>query len=161
VSWDSRGLEIEACNSSLSRILQQVLAETGTQLQGLTQDQRIFGAYGPGPARDVLSELLDDSGYNVLMIGGRDTDAPLEIVLSVRPPASPQATSKVRNPGNPDDEDADPPPESPPPPPMVTPFGNGDSGKPENPQQVMQDILSRQPKIDQQQQEKQQNYPQQ
>jgi hypothetical protein len=45
---------------------------------------------------------------------------------------------------------------------METPFGNGDSGKPETPQQIMQDILSRQQKIDQQsQQADQQKSPQQ
>ncbi len=55
------------------------------------QDQRIFGAYGPGPARDVLSQLLDGSGYNVLMIGDQGQGTPRRIVLSARPagPAQP------------------------------------------------------------------------
>jgi hypothetical protein len=174
VSWDSRGLEIEAFNSSLDEVLRQVAADTGTRLEGLTEnqrifhqgildqgivdqrilDQRIFGTYGPGPVRDVLSKLLDGSGYNVLMIGGRDADTPLEIVLTVSSPANPQTAANNRNRGNPEDDDAaEPPePEPPPPPPMKTPFGNGDSGKPETPQQIMQDILDRQQKIDQQQQ---------
>src|ERR1700677_2871 len=68
VSWDGRGLEIEAFNSSLDQILQQVAADTGAKLEGLsqdqrmgdqrvfleglTQDQRIFGTYGSGSARD-------------------------------------------------------------------------------------------------------------
>jgi hypothetical protein len=81
VSWDSRGLEIEASNSSHNQILHQVAADTGAKLEGLTQDQRVFGSYGPGPGSDVLWKLLDGSGYNVLMIGGRATDAPLKIVL--------------------------------------------------------------------------------
>ena len=162
VSWDSRGLEVEASNSSLDQILRQVAANMGAKLQGLTQDQRIFGTYGPGPARDVLSKLLDGSGYNVLMIGGRDADRPLEVVLSVSPPASPQTAANNRNRSNSEDEEADPPPELPRPPPMETPFGNGDSGKPENSQQIMEDILDRQHKIDQQvqQQQDQQNHPQ-
>jgi hypothetical protein len=169
VSWDSRGLEIEASNSSLDQILQQVAADTGVKLEGLTQDQpvqdrlifdrRIFGAYGPGPVRDVLSQLLDGSGYNVLMIGG--TDAPLEVVFSLSSRASPQAGANDGNRSNPQDEDAADPPEAetPPPPQMKTPFGNGDSGAPETQQQIMQDILDRQHKIDQQQQD-QQNHPQ-
>jgi hypothetical protein len=163
VSWDSRGLEIEASNSSLDQILQQVAADTGAKLEGLTQDQRIFGTYGPGPARDVLSKLLDGSGYNVLMIGGRDADAPLEVVFFVSSPISPQTAANNRNGSNPENDDAAEPlePESPPPPPMKTPFGNGDSASPETPQQIMQDVLGRQQKIDQQQQQDQQNKPQQ
>jgi hypothetical protein len=163
VSWDSRGLEIEASNSSLDQILQQAAADTGAKFQGLTQDQRIFGTYGPGPVRDVLSKLLDGSGYNVLMIGGRDSDAPLEIVLTLNSPAGPQTGANNRNSSNPEDDDVDPPePETPPPPPMKTPFGNGDSGTPETPQQIMQDILNRQQKIDQQQPKQDpQNNPQQ
>ena len=162
VSWGSRGLEVEASNSSLDQILRQVAANMGAKLQGLTQDQRIFGTYGPGPARDVLSKLLDGSGYNVLMIGGRDADGPLEVVLSVSPPASPQTAANNRNRSNSEDDEADPPLELPRPPPMETPFGNGDSGKPENSQQIMEDILDRQHKIDQQvqQQQDQQNHPQ-
>jgi hypothetical protein len=169
VSWDGRGLEIEASNSSLNEILHQVAADTGVRLEGLNEDrrifdQRIFGTYGPGPAGDVLSKLLDGSGYNVLMIGGGDTGAPVEVVFSASSPASPQTAANNRNRSNPEDDDAaEPPqPETPPAPPMKTPFGNGDSGSPETSQQVMQDILARQQKIDQgQQQQDQQNHPQQ
>jgi len=161
VSWDSRGLEIEAFNSSLDQILQQVAAGTGAKLEGLSQDQRIFGTYGPGPARDVLSKLLDGFGYNVLIVGGRNADAPIEVVFFENSPGGPQTAANNLNRSNPEDHDADlPAPELPPAPPMKTPFGNGDSGKPENPQQIMQDILERQHKIDQQQQD-QQNSPQQ
>jgi len=167
VSWDSRGLEIEASNSSLDQILHQVAADTGAKVEGFAQDQRIFGTYGPGPMRNVLSQLLDGSGYNVLMIGGRDADAPLEVVFFVSSPASPQTATNNRNRSNPQDNVAAEPPEPEPPepepplvPPMKTPFGNGDSGSPETPQQIMQDILDRQQKIDQQQQD-QQNHPQQ
>jgi hypothetical protein len=166
VSWDSRGLEVEASNSSLDQILHQVAADTGAKLEGLTQDQRIldqriFGTYGPGPARDVLSKLLDGSGYNVLIIGGRGADAPFEVVFFASSPASPQTAANNQNRSNPEDDDAAEAlePEPPPPPPMKTPFGNGDSGSPETQQQIMQDILDRQQKIDQQQH--QQNNPQQ
>lgn len=158
VSWDSHALEIEASNSSLDQILHQVAADTGAKLEGFTEDQRVFGTYGPGPAYDVLSKLLDGSGYNVLIIGRRDADAPLEVVLSVRTPAAPQTAAHNRNRSNPEDDDAAvPPPELPPSPPMQTPFGNGDSGSPESPEQIMQDILDRQHKIDQQQKQDRQN----
>ncbi len=72
------------------------------KLEGMDQDQRIFGTYGPGPARDVLSQLLDGSGYNVLMIGDRGQGTPRRIVLSAHsggggaapPAASPQARQR-------------------------------------------------------------------
>jgi hypothetical protein len=157
VSWDSRGLEIEASDSSLNQILRQVAADTGAKLEGLSQDQRVFGRYGPGPERDVLLKLLDGSGYNVLMIGGRDTDAPLEIVLSARSPASPQAAANNQTHNNSEQREPEPkpnyPPEPPRPQPVQNPFGNGEP--PRDPLQFMQEILQRQQKIDQQQQQQQ------
>jgi cell division protein FtsB len=171
VSWDSRGLEIEASNSSLDQILHQVAAATGAKLEGLTQDQRVFGSYGPGPECDVLSKLLDGSGYNVLMIGSRGTGAPLEIVLSARSPASPQMAANNQNRSISKDDEAsaqlkpepprDYPPEPPHPQPTQNPFANGEP--PPDPLQFMQEILQRQQVIDQQQQQQhdQQNNPQQ
>jgi hypothetical protein len=152
VSSDARGLEIEASNSSLNRILQQVAADTGAKLEGLAQDQRVFGTYGPGPRSDVLLKLLDGSGYNVLIISGRDSDAPLEIVLSARLSASPQTSANNQNRGL---EQPEPEPqrayssEPPRPQPVQNPFGNGEP--PRDPMQLMQEILQRQQKIDQQQ----------
>ncbi len=159
VSWDSRGLEIEASNSSLNQILRQIAADTGAKLEGLTQDQRVFGSYGPGPGSDVLLKLLDGSGYNVLIIGGRNADAPLKIVLSARSPSGPQTAANSQNRGNSKDDEAgkqlesklqpDYPPEPPRPQPNQDPFANGEP--PRDPMQFMQEILQRQQKIDQQQ----------
>jgi hypothetical protein len=157
VSWDNRGLEIEASNSSLNQILHQVAAETGARFEGLTRDQRIFGCYGPGPGREVLLKLLDGSGYNVLMIGGRDAAAPIEIILSAKSPAGAQ-TAADRN--TPEDEPDPQPDESvdPPLPPTVQQqFAQGNDVKTTDPQQFMQDILQHQQKIDKQQQQGQQN----
>jgi len=36
------------------------------------------------PARDVLSELLDGSGYNVLMIGDQGQGTPRTLVLTAK-----------------------------------------------------------------------------
>ncbi|MDR3752429.1 MAG: hypothetical protein P4K93_01945 [Terracidiphilus sp.] len=155
VSWDGRGLKIEASNSSLNQILHQVASETGAKLEGLTRDQRIFGSYGPGPGRDVLLKLLDGSGYNVLVIGGRDADAPVEIVLSARRSTNPQTAAKNQNRSNSEDDETPPEPDAPPDPqphPTVRDqFAQGNDGLSADPQQFMQDILERQQKIDQQQ----------
>lgn len=74
------------------------------KLEGLqVGDQRIFGSYGPGAPRDVLSELLNGSGYNVMMLGETPSGAPRELTLTARageaPGPSPQA---IRNEGNDD-----------------------------------------------------------
>ena len=104
VTWDSQGLRIDAANSSLAQILTDVSTATGAKVEGFDADQRVFGAYGPGPAREVLSQLLQGSGYNVLMIGDQGQGTPREILLSSRH-AGP-ATAAV-NPAPARDEDAD------------------------------------------------------
>ena len=164
VSWDSRGLEIEASNSSLRQILHQVAAETGAKLEGITQDQRIFGSYGPGPGCEVLSELLEGSGYNVLLIGSRDGVAPLSIILTARSPGSAQTGTSNRNRSSSADDEAaeqptpDPQPDHPGQPagPQAAqnPFANG-GPPPHDALQFMQEILQRQQVIDQQQEQKQ------
>jgi hypothetical protein len=105
ITWDSQGLRIDAANSSLEQILMEVATLTGAKLEGFDADQRVFGAFGPGPARDVLSQLLIGSGYNVMMIGDQGQGTPRRIVLSsphgrgTTPAATPAPASS--------DEDAD------------------------------------------------------
>ena len=82
VVWNSQGLRIEASNSSLAGILKEVATETGAKVEGMSADQRIFGTYGPGPARDVLAQLLEGSGYNLLLAGDEGQGTPREIILS-------------------------------------------------------------------------------
>ena len=85
ISWDSRGLFIQASNSSLDQILHEVALKTGMKVEGMGTDERIFGAYGPGPAGEVLTELLDGSGYNILLVGDLGQGTPRRVVLSGRP----------------------------------------------------------------------------
>jgi hypothetical protein len=106
VTWDSQGLRIEAANSSLAQILQDVATATGTKVEGYDADQRVFGSYGPGPARDVLSQLLQGSGYNFVMIGEQGQGTLRQLVLSSRH-AGP-ATPSDSKPTQASEEDADP-----------------------------------------------------
>ncbi len=102
VTWDSHGLLIQASNSSLDQILRDVALKTGATIEGMGADERIFGSYGPGPARDVLNQLLDGTGYNILMVGDQGGDTPLRIVLSGRPTGAAAASggSNTGNDGN-------------------------------------------------------------
>ncbi len=106
VVFDSRGLLIVASNSSLAQILKDVSTDTGAKVEGMGADQRIFGTYGPGPARDVLSQLLDGSGYNVLMVGDRGAGTPRRIVLTI-PPGSTMQNTANKTPPSPNNDDAD------------------------------------------------------
>ena len=122
IVWDSHGLRIDAANASLSDILAEVSTLTGAHVDGFASDARIYGQYGPGLARDVLSQLLDGTGYNVIMSGDLGLGAPRQIVLSARTtggavPAAHPAQS------NDDDVDVEEPAQ-PQPNPQRPPFNN-------------------------------------
>jgi hypothetical protein len=136
VTWDSHGLRIEASNSSLAQILEDMSTATGTKVEGFDSDQRIFGVYGPGPARDVLSELLQGSGYNVVLVGEQGQGTPREIVLSARH-AGNRTTAANPAPANASDEDVDTE-EAPEPPPgrPAIPSGMAPGGPARTPQQA-------------------------
>jgi hypothetical protein len=140
VTWDSHGLRVEAANSSLSQILEDVSTVTGTKVEGFDADQRIFGVYGPGPAREVLSQLLQGSGYNVLLVGEQGQGTPREIVLSARHAGSTVQTANTA-PANANDEDVDteepPQPQPQPGRPAISP-GMAPGGPARTPQQMQE-----------------------
>lgn len=125
ITWDSQGLRIDAQNSSLQQILDDVSTVTGAKVEGFGTDERIFGAFGPGQARNVLSELLQGTGYNVLMIGDQGQGTPRQIVLSSRNGA---ATPSSASPAPTSDEDADPDEQ-----PVFRPPGRPNFGPPRGP----------------------------
>ncbi|MGA3081855.1 MAG: hypothetical protein ABSD44_10790 [Terracidiphilus sp.] len=145
VTWDSLGLRIDASNSSLEQILNDVAADTGAKVEGFDADERVFGAFGPGQARDVLSQLLQGSGYNVMLIGDQGQGTPREIVLSARHAGDEQPAA---NPAPTVDEDA----EEQPAPPTYRPSSNFGPGGPHSPQQM---VDARQQEMDQRQQQRQ------
>lgn len=172
VVWDATGLRINASNSSLQQILSEVSTETGTKIEGTIPDQRIYGEFGPGQARDVLSQLLLGSGYNVLLAGDLGKGAPREIVLTPRRASGgvPQ-TANVNRPQQDSDDDMAEQPEDQPQPPIQPaeppPLQNnarpsfGPNGPMRTPQQVMEEMQQRQllqqQQMEQQQQQQQQN----
>lgn len=84
ITWNQQELRIGATNASLQQILDKVSTQTGSTIEGLTKDERVFGDFGPAPARDVLAQLLQGTGYNVLMVGGQGKEAPRQVILSAR-----------------------------------------------------------------------------
>jgi len=172
VIWDSQGLRIEASNSSLQQILKDVSVETGAKVEGVVPDQRVYGSYGPGQARDVISQLLQGSGYNVLLAGDLGSGAPRQIVLSQRragapAPGTAEAPSQDNNPDDeiPDNSEVEEQPQPPPqqpipmqPNPNLGRPGFGPNGPIRTPQQVMEE-MQRQQLLQQQQQQQQDNQP--
>ena len=123
VVWDANGLRINASNSSLQQILHEVSTETGSKVEGPIPDQRVYGEYGPGQARDVLSQLLQGSGYNVLLAGDLGKGAPRDIVLSPRQagPVNQPNPNASRPQQDPDEEIPPDQPEEQPQPPVPPP----------------------------------------
>jgi hypothetical protein len=105
VTWDSQGLRIDAANSSLSQILTDVSTATGAKVEGFDADQRVYGVFGPGPARDVLSQLLQGSGYNIVLVGDQGQGTPREILLSSRHAGT--KTTAAANPAPASEEESD------------------------------------------------------
>ena len=162
VVWDSQGLRIDAQNSSLQQILRDFSTASGAQVEGMGSDQRVFGAYGPGLARDVLSQLLQGTGYNVIMIGDQGQGAPRQIVLSARVAGGGQPAA-TNNPASSNDDDAEPDePPQPQQPVPTPPFRPGfpPGGPLRSPQQMnMQEQQMRQQQLQQQQMQQQMQQP--
>ena len=145
-------LTIRAANSSLRAILDDLETRTGTRVEGLGRDERIFGVYGPGNPQEVLSSLLDDSGYNVLISGRKSDGSPREVVLSARAAVSatasaPQAGARTQAADEDDESDgaentpALPPAAFTPPPSQQQP--NQPAGSPQQvktPQQMLEEL---------------------
>ena len=124
-------------------------------MDGASGDQRVYGSYGPAPAREVLSQLLDGSGYNVLMIGDQGQGTPRSLVLTVKsnaPAPNPGLNAQARQ--NPDD-DAEEPEQAEP----IDPSTRRLPGLNRSPQQMMQEAEQR--RLQMQQQQQQQPPPQQ
>ena len=148
-------LEVTANNSSLTAILNSLSSSSGMSIDGLGKDQRVFGIYGPGSPRDILSELLDGAGYNFLMVGETDAGVPREIVLTARtnaPLSAPGPSSRSEE----DEEPVNSPQPEEMPPPPVAPV-NEQPQRPRSPQEMLQEL---QRLRQQQQQQQQQQQPQ-
>jgi hypothetical protein len=171
VAWNGHELSVAATNSSLQQILRDVSTATGVKVDGLTSldgsatgphDQRIYGSYGPAPARDVLRQLLDGSGYNVIMVGDRGQGTPRELLLTTQVAGS-KSPAKTNQSNQNAEEEA---PEEPEPEPQPDPNRrfNGQPGQPtpgRTPQQMLQEIQQRQQQQQQNPQQQQQIPPQQ
>ncbi len=161
VTLHGGSLSVDARNSSLSQILKNLETSSGMTVDGFDKDSRIFGVYGPGTPRDVLSELLDGAGYNFLMVGSTSDGTPREIVLTARSSAPVSAPAPGGNSQQDEEEEAPnyPPPQQivEPPPAQVPVMPSPDQQqRPRTPQEMLQELQ----RLRQQQQQQQGQQPQ-
>jgi hypothetical protein len=178
VSYENGQLTIVAPNSTLGDILKAVRKQTGADIDIPEARERVVTHLGPGPARDVIADLLNGSRFNYVMLGSpQDGNALTRIVLVAKtgpdnPPPQPSGQPSARHPneiaqqqaqdGTPADEPednaaADDNNNDQPPPPAEAeqqPAASPDQQQgPKTPQQLLQEMQQRQLQMQQQQQQ--------
>jgi len=83
VLYTNGQLEINADNSSLRQLLDDIARKTGMKITGQVADEPVYGKYGPAPAADVLVSLLDGMDSNMLLTQTA-AGIPAELVLTPR-----------------------------------------------------------------------------
>jgi hypothetical protein len=112
VSYQNGMLTIVAPNSTLGDILRAVRKYTAADIEiPATANERVVTRLGPGPAREVLVELLNGSRFNYILLGSpEDATALVRVVLVAKSgPETPSsqaasgdknaASARVVNPG--------------------------------------------------------------
>jgi hypothetical protein len=83
VSYQNGLLTIVAPNSTLADILRGVRKHTAADIEvPATASERVVTRLGPGPAREVMAELLNGSRFNYILLGSpEDANALVRVVL--------------------------------------------------------------------------------
>ncbi|HEY6768377.1 MAG TPA: hypothetical protein VI386_26780 [Candidatus Sulfotelmatobacter sp.] len=93
VSYRDGQLTIVAPNSTLGDILRAVRKQTAAEMEiPSAASERVVTHLGPGPARDIVAELLNGSKYNYVLLGSPSDSTRLTRVVLV-------AKSAPENPG--------------------------------------------------------------
>jgi hypothetical protein len=70
VNYQGDQLMIEAHNATLDSVLRAACYQTGTAVDiPASANERVFGVFGPGPAREVFASLLNGARFNYVMLG--------------------------------------------------------------------------------------------
>jgi hypothetical protein len=100
VSYRDGELTIAAENSTLGDILRAVRVQTHAAVDVPSNaTERVVSRFGPGPAREVLAELLNGSHFNYVLMGSAANPNSLErVILTPKLPSAPEAGAQL--PGN-------------------------------------------------------------
>jgi hypothetical protein len=173
VSFQNNELTIVAPNSTLSDILRAVRKLTGAEIDVPAAPERVVTHLGPGPAREVLADLLNGSRFNYVLLGAPGNEAMLTRVVlvqkqtqpavaannaepqpGVQPPQPPQADESAQAMDDTATEEAAPDEtaEQPAPEPEQ-PANTADQQNVKTPQQMLQEMQQRQMMMQQGQQQ--------
>src|SRR5690348_7313707 len=83
VTYENNELTIVAPNSTLADILRAVKKLTGADIDVPSAPERVVTRLGPGPARDVVADLLNGSRFNYVLLGSPDNLSALSRVVLV------------------------------------------------------------------------------
>ena len=83
VIYENNQLTINAPNSTLADILRAVRKQTGAEIEVPAAPERVVTHLGPGPAREVLAELLNGSRFNFVLLGSPSDETALTRVVLV------------------------------------------------------------------------------
>jgi hypothetical protein len=87
-------LAINAQNTTMKDLLRAVSLATGAVIEFPNEHaaERMSATIGPGPVRDVLTTLLNGSGFNYVMVGSQNDPGTLQrmILTDAEPSAQPQ-----------------------------------------------------------------------
>ena len=103
VKYTGGELTIVAHNSTLADVLKAVRQQTGAELDiPPNASERVVADLGPGPARDVIAQLLNGTHFNYVMVGSTtDPTAVQSIVLTPKSGGTDTTTSAANRPGAP------------------------------------------------------------
>jgi hypothetical protein len=184
VSYQSGQLTINAPNSTLGDILRAVRKQTGADIDVPDARERVVTHLGPGPARQVIAELLNGSRFNYVMLGSpTDSSVLTRIVLVAKTPEpagqnnapgqqqaamgqpgmvaaspeAPDASADAAEPETPPEENAEENNQDQAAAEAEQPTATPDQNGVKTPQQLLQEMQQRQLQMQQQMQQQQQN----
>jgi hypothetical protein len=169
VSYQDGLLTIIAPNSTLADVLRSVRKHTAADIEiPTTATERVVTRLGPGPAREVVAELLNGSHFNYILLGSADdANALVRVVLVAKsgpdnptnPPgtvnksaSTPETADAADAPDAPEDATDDTPEQgtADAEPPATAPAPDQQDGA-KTPQQLLQEMQQRQLQLQQQQ----------
>ena len=98
VSFQNNELTIVAPNSTLADILRAVRKQTGAEIDIPPAPERVVTHLGPGPAREIVAQLLNGSRFNYVLLGSPADETVLTRVVLVAK-SGPEITPGPANPG--------------------------------------------------------------
>lgn len=85
VTYENGQLTIVAPNSTLGDILRAVRKQTGAEIDVPDARERVVTNLGPGPAQEIMAQLLNGSRFNFVLLGSaNDPKSLTRIVLVAR-----------------------------------------------------------------------------